>query len=954
MNNSQYQAGLIFTELTFNDPTANFEVKNPSTTIGLDFQGCSGRLGHFRVVNFAHNGVRLTQSAASVVCGSTASTWTTTSPDLRLDNFTSHASSADGSAILAVKARNVLLGGCDPGSSSSPAGLSGPAFLFDGTAADDVQDVRIGVALDGTTSLCGSTTGTYTFHLIDQRRSGWEGALDTPVLFTNTTGNRPEKPVWLGVTGVSPGAETAVNTTNILVTTDNPCTRNGVAQNLVNYTFRNGATAAQVFEVDATVWDPAAALSSWSDTTVRFIDPRDALGPRVSGAATVIANKATITNTFTVSGGAAGSVARAGDGWFEIRGVKFDPGQPSAQIWTGTNVFTSDTKQGAQLVVAPAASQPGGVMPTIPLWTGSPGGGVSLKVTGSMANWPVPHGNDVDPTKIEWISGIYTNYTGGGRADAVETGIGYRAQLGYEGYDAATTTFTGVHLIPGPSGGAINPQTGEVLTVSAATPGVVTTFFPHGMATNDWVDIAGSTQAAANGTFKITRITNTTFSLQTTAGVNVAIPSPGTGGTFTPRGPGGAGYPYGLTNSGVSPFSTTVVLTAGTTLDSTMNDNMGQPSHNASFNVGVDSGGQGIRFIGCDFYDVSIQAAGQSSRVQLVDCLHTGSNLYGKGIDYIEVDNGVRGTYDSNNQHDPPRMMGSLNIIAPGEAFWTIERFRVVNAHGDIAPGKFTAGSVMRHCRWHHGRDVRNASPTNARDRDGVAPGLNPKTAPGPHGDFYQNYDRISITVIGCDLHTNAHAIWFSRAQAGTNYHVVTGVPLTNSGGSYLITATAHGANVNDKILITGTGDATLDNHEWTATAVPSKNTILLGETTYVANRTATVTFVVHYFVDFRRNDMRTTRHWDHTDPTDATHVKNKGNMNFQQTEAWVANQVTMQAKFYDNRWDTVDGPAGSWAIKTPLAGTTIDIGTPNRNIARTYGLNNGFVPGGAITPIFS
>jgi hypothetical protein len=205
INNSQYQAGLIFTELAFNDPTANFEVKNPSTTIGLDFQGCSGRLGHFRVVNFAHNGVRLTQSAASVVCGSTASTWTTSSPDLRLDNFTSHASSADGSAILAVKARNVLLGGCDPGSSSSPAGLSGPAFLFDGSALDDVQDVRIGVALDGTTSLCASTSGTYTFHLIDCRRSGWEGTASNPVLFTNTAGSRPEKPVWLGISGVSPG-----------------------------------------------------------------------------------------------------------------------------------------------------------------------------------------------------------------------------------------------------------------------------------------------------------------------------------------------------------------------------------------------------------------------------------------------------------------------------------------------------------------------------------------------------------------------------------------------------------------------------------------------------------------------------------------------------------------------------------------------------------------------------
>jgi hypothetical protein len=379
---------------------------------------------------------------------------------------------------------------------------------------------------------------------------------------------------------------------------------------------------------------------------------------------------------------------------------------------------------------------------------------------------------------------------------------------------------------------------------------------------------------------------------------------------------------------------------------------LGQFKGNCALNIGFDA--TGIRFVGCDFYDVMLSAVDSTCKIQIVDCQGIITPLYGKGIDYELVDNGVRGTYDSNVQHDPPRMLGSNNQISPAEALWIMERFRVTNAHGDIAPGRFATGSVLRHSRWHHGRDARNASPTNARDRDGVAPGLNPKTAPGPHGDFYQNYDRISITVIGCDLHTNAHAIWFSRAQAGTNYHVVTGVPLTNSGGSYLITATAHGANVNDKILISGTGDATLDNHEWTATAVPSKNTILLGETTYVANRTATVTFVVHYFVDFRRNDMRTTRHWDHTDPTDATHVKNKGNMNFQQTEAWVANQVTMQAKFYDNRWDTVDGPAGSWAIKTPLAGTTIDIGTPNRNIARTYGLNNGFVPGGAITPIFS
>jgi hypothetical protein len=59
----------------------------------------------------------------------------------------------------------------------------------------------------------------------NQRRSGWQGQLNNPVLFVNTTGQRPEKPVWLGVSGVSPGSETSGNTTNLLVATDNPCFR---------------------------------------------------------------------------------------------------------------------------------------------------------------------------------------------------------------------------------------------------------------------------------------------------------------------------------------------------------------------------------------------------------------------------------------------------------------------------------------------------------------------------------------------------------------------------------------------------------------------------------------------------------------------------------------------------------------------------------------------------------
>jgi hypothetical protein len=198
LNNSQYQAGLIFTELTFNDPTANFEVKNPGHDDRPRLPGMRGRLGHFRVVNFAHNGVRLTQSAASIPCGATASTWTTASPIC--------VSTTSRATRLGGRLRDPRREGAErpprrvrPRHASSPAGLSGPAFLFDGSAARRRPGRPCRRRARRNHEHLASTTATYTFHLIDQRRSGWEGALDTPVLFTNTTGNRPEKPVWLGV-----------------------------------------------------------------------------------------------------------------------------------------------------------------------------------------------------------------------------------------------------------------------------------------------------------------------------------------------------------------------------------------------------------------------------------------------------------------------------------------------------------------------------------------------------------------------------------------------------------------------------------------------------------------------------------------------------------------------------------------------------------------------------------
>jgi hypothetical protein len=953
LNNAQFQAGLVLTELIGNDPTGNWEVKAPGTTYGIDMQGCSGRWGHARVVNYAHNGIGLNASAASIVCGATGTTWDTTNPDLRIDNFTFHAAgSADGSAVVANKARNVLLGGVDPGYTSSPTGLSGPAYLFNGAALDDVQDVRVGVALDGTPSYCVSKAATYTFHLLNQRRSGWQGQLNNPVLFVNTPGQRPEKPVWLKINGVSPGSETSGNTTNALVATDNPCFRDGIGQNLVGFTFRTGTVGNQAFEVDATVWDPAASLSSWSDTTPKFVDGRDPLGARVSGSATVLANKATIDSAFTVSGGAAGSVTRAGDGWVEVRGVKFDPGTPTAPIWTGTNVFTVDNKSGAQLKVAPAASQAGGVMPTIPVWSGSIGGGVDLKVTNpdgstpaDLSKWPIPPGGG------EPIAGIRTNHADDLLgANAVETGVPYYRQLGYESYDAVNSKFKGVVLIPGPAGGAMNPEPGEVLSVTAANPGVVTTFFPHGMATNDQVVIAGNSQAAANGTFKVTRITTTTFSLQTTAGANVSIPSPGTGGTYTPKGPGGAGYTYGLVGTRSSGFQ----MVAGETLDSMANGNFGAPTHNASIFVATDA--TGVRFIGCDFFDVGVSAAGPSAKIQIVDCLQSVTPLYGKGIDYDSVDNGVRGTYDPNVMNDPPRMIGALNIIAPGEAFWLLERYKVIRAVGDIAPGKFAVGSMMRHCRWHHGSDARAPKKTASQSRSGMGFTNLPTADPGPHGDLYQNYDRNSITVVGCDLHTNAHSIWFSQAQF--NYAVFASQTFDNFGGHYRFRpGTNHGFNVNDVVLITGTGDGTLDNHEFVVTQTntdSAKNDVVLGGTTFVANRAGTATHVIHLSLDMRRNDIRTTKQWDTSDITDSTHVPSKGNVSVNQGNPWIANVVTMVAKFYDNRFDQIDSGNGSWKMATPAAGTSYDLGTPNRNLWRTYGKQGTAVPGGVASPTLS
>jgi hypothetical protein len=191
-----------------------------------------------RFVNATHGGIVFEKSAANVPCGATGSTWNTASPDLRIDNVTAHGSSPDGLLISVTGGRNVVLGGWDVGGhNSAPTGLGGtttlPSVKFDGASADDVQDCRLGIALDGTPSIIDGSAGSYRIWLGNCRRCGWEGQPNNPVLFANTLGSRPEKCAWLAVSGGGvPGSETAVNTTPALVTTDNPCMRDGQAQNL--------------------------------------------------------------------------------------------------------------------------------------------------------------------------------------------------------------------------------------------------------------------------------------------------------------------------------------------------------------------------------------------------------------------------------------------------------------------------------------------------------------------------------------------------------------------------------------------------------------------------------------------------------------------------------------------------------------------------------------------------
>lgn len=982
---SIFQAGLTFREVLPYDDALNIDVNGatlrlegvgrPASVPG-SLVGRPPRFKHQRAVNAAVNPIELA-AATSGPCGSTASQWDTTNPDLIIENVTTHGPSATGAGIAisgANAAHNVYIGGWDPGSQSSPAGIPGPMLFCDGATLDDVQDVRVGPASDGTPTVMVAKTGSFaTCDIRHCRRCGFDAGEEGGVIVVNTSGSRPSRPYWLGSTdGAVPGGETSANTSNAKTIADVPIARRLLAQFPVNYVFRDGSTHLMTFEVDHTVWDPAVA--AWGLGEKRLVNPVFGIGVMPTGTPLALTNKQTLDASFTIPGGSAGTFRRAADGWLELSDAIIDCGTPGAQFLadgsgSGGVTFKVDNSKGAQLAVAPSGS--GYTNPVIPAWDGVGAGGVRLRVTApgggtpDLSKWdigPPPTGNPGD-------QGIYTNFSDAALSTIVDPalGIGYRRALIYRSIDTSTGEFVGVYLVPTPSGGNITAPAGDVLRSIAGTPGKVEHVNPHGMATGEQCTYTG-VPGLADGTYQVTKVDINTVSLKTIAGVNVTILSGGLGnGTakYDPLGPGGTGYSYGLSHptTGAALGAATLALPPGTTLDSYQNTNYGQPYNNAQLNLGSDA--VGLRFNRVITKDTSLNAVDLNGRFWLADSPMQVAPLYGGGREYDQVNEGVRGTYNSSNQHEPARALTSLNVIAPGEAMWIFERSPMTNVHGDAAPGKFGAGSVQRHCYWHHGRDSRNPSSGSSNTQAGIGTNLYSADA-GVHGDIYQPYNRFYLRVEACIFHTHGHAIWFSRiwVNYGNSDYTTCGTGnqtfTCDATGTITFTPGAnHGNNVFDRIYIDGTGDARFDGHEFPVTAQTSTKVTMTGGPLAAATVVGRAQRVVHLNCDFRRCDFRTTKHWDTTDVFDLTSVRSQGNVSVVQTESYLLDlnqdkkhpkpvdpgRMTLVAKLYDNRWgDNYGPPVGSgalWSFRnpaSPVVGVVYDIGASNGNRWTTFG----------------
>lgn len=946
LNRVRMKSGkIILRDLTLTTAMGQMESLNSVADYAIELQGCNGTTAHLRLVGYTVGGWRLTKSPSGLYCGQNspaAGVWSAfnltdpenpvPTPALRIDNFTGHPNSAaTGPAITIDAGLNVFLGGFDPGSASTPSVLPPQAVRFDasvrvGGTKLDVQDVYIGDALDGTPSLIASKANSYSVWAGVCKRSGIDSAT-----FPNTAGSRPEKPIWWALNnGTTPGGETSGNTTNDRVIAEGFVLRNALAQNDVNATFRDGATRLMEFEVKAEVYDPAVPLTLWTPSDIadqwpngarRFINvnaAKGALGARPTIAATMpnglaYQNKSVIDNTWTHMGGV------AGDGVTEIVDRVFDPDLMIDGAGTSGKRFQSNIKNGGiQLIIAPNAAQSGGTVVTL---SSTPHTLVVKKPDGTapdFTNW------DASGT-----FGIYTGYFDPSKPNEVETGIPYRRQLKYTGIDTTAGAFLGVTLVPRPTStpSPLLPA-GKIIRVVA---GVAETFHPHGMPTGDLTDIAVPGLTLSNAA--MTRVDDWRFLINGQTGFTWNASGSGLYGTYTPK----TAHAYGLTGTDNS-----IAMPAGTTLDDTQNINMGQPTSNV--NVFVASGAH-VRFVRCSFPDISLQASGSSTIIDLVDCDQNITPLPGRYAYDSPAKLGVPGKYDSANQHVQQRMLYTDNALATAAgALFRMDRHVSFGVHGDFCQGNFGPGSTYNQCHIEHGADVGAPTSGGSNSRSGI-PGTWPSVNAGVHGDIQQWYKRQSAAWYGTVAATNAHSIDFSRLE--NNYDFWTGIALdrdTSSGLARLTFTSNHGFNSGDTVRLKN-GPAAVTG-EWIATKV--SNTVLLASVAYTGTAsTVDVVATVHLEIPARfRCDFLTSHHADASDVTRTGPVESDGNvsMAIQVTglnrghptpvsiTSVIPGDLDYSINVRDSRFQTINGPAGTWLIADPE--DTFTRGSFDQNVA--------------------
>jgi hypothetical protein len=400
---------------------------------------------------------------------------------------------------------------------------------------------------------------------------------------------------------------------------------------------------------------------------------------------------------------------------------------------------------------------------------------------------------------------------------------------------------------------------------------------------------------------------------------------------------------------------TSFTIPVGTTLDDTANENYGQPVNNVTLQITGK-----VRFIRCTFNDINVSALNATSTIELVDTDHSVSGMPG-GYDYDTIGNlGVPGTYDRFNQHLPPRVLTSLNVISATESVWTMRRFVHSGAHGDVFPGRYKLGSRADEVYVEQASPSGTNNDNSSNKRPGVGTSL-PKVTHSAHGDIAQWYDRRTYVFSRCTLITMAHAPIFSRLGTNWESHAATTLSKDLTTGFYKVTLGAgdpkHNLATGDTCRVKTGGP--LLGLEFPVIFVNNTNFILDGATYPVsgAQTTADVVKSIHLVVPgFLRSVTNVQKYVNTADRTRLGPVMDKGNVSISITTQIGSSPPTVipgEIDYLVIVHDSCIDNGGAFALSDPTTHTEwVDLGTPNRNAFTTF--KGTGIPGAAATPTYT